>query len=364
MGKCGPGGGLRNLIDDVRAVAVRIRALPRSSFEAHGEVRGASARALSRDRPSRMRGAVPKRLIVTADDFGLAVPVNEAVELGHLNGILTSASLMVTASATADAVERARRLPRLGVGLHLVLLDGRPVLPPEQIPDLVGPDGRFSSDPIRLGARIFLSGRARSQAEAEIRAQLTAFGATGLRLDHVDGHHHFHLHPTVQAILVRLAREFDIAAIRVPHEPAAVRRRDPAGKRMRDWLAALAVRDRTPAMKRRLARAGIRFNDAILGLADSGRFEATRMRELLTVLPDGITELYVHPATRRWGDHDPLPDNYRPEAELAALVDPSVRAVVEASGAVLATFADLANIPDAAAAQAAVAGVGLSGARP
>ena len=318
--------------------------------------------ALTSDRPSRMRGVVPRRLIVTADDFGLAVPVNEAVELGHLNGILTSASLMVTAPAAADAVERARRLPRLGVGLHLVLVDGRPALPPERIPDLVGADGRFSSDPIRLGARIFFSSRARSQAEAEIRAQLTAFRGTGLSLDHVDGHHHFHLHPTVQAILVRLAREFGIAAIRVPDE-AVVRRDESAAKSMRAWLAGFPMRRQTPAMKRRLARAGIRFNDSILGLADSGRFEAARMRELLRALPDGITELYVHPATRRWGEIDPLPESYRPEAELAALIDPSVRAAVESSGAVLATFGDLAKTRDTASAGTAPAGTGLSGAR-
>jgi len=310
-----------------------------------------------------MRGVVPKRLIVTADDFGLAVPVNEAVELGHLTGILTSASLMVTGSAAADAVERARRLPRLAVGLHLVLLDGRPALPPEQIPDLVGADGRFPSDPIRLGVRIFLSGRTQSQAEVEIRAQLAAFRATGIRLDHVDGHHHFHLHPTVQEILVRLAREFGISAIRVPHEPALARRHDGAGKRIRDWLAALPMRGRAPAMKRRLAGADIRFNDAILGLTDSGRLDPARMRSLLAALPDGTSELYVHPATRRWDGPDPLPDNYRPEVELAALIDPSVRSAVEASGAELTTFGNLARTPDRSAEEAAPAAVGLSGAR-
>jgi hopanoid biosynthesis associated protein HpnK len=306
---------------------------------------------------------VPKRLIVTADDFGLAVPVNEAVELGHLKGILTSASLMVTAPTAADAVERAHRLPRLAVGLHLVLVDGRPALPPGQIPDLVGADGRFVPDPVRLGARIYLSSRVQAQAEAEIRAQLTAFRATGLHLDHVNGHHHFHLHPTVQAILVRLAREFDIAAVRVPDEPAVVRHRaGRTGQRMRDWLAAFPLRDRTPAMKRRLARAGIRFNDAILGLADSGRVDTARMRELLAVLPDGVTELYVHPATRRWDSVDALPDTYRPEAELAALVDASVRAAVDASGAILATFGDLAG-PTTTIATAAALG-GLSSAHP
>ena len=286
---------------------------------------------------------MPKRLIVTADDFGLAVPVNEAVELGHLQGILTSASLMVTAPAAEDAVERARQLPRLGVGLHLVLVDGRPALPPDRIPDLVGSDGHFASDPSRLGTRIYLSGRAKAQAEAEIRAQLVAFLRTGLRLDHVDGHHHFHLHPTVQAILVRLAREFGIGAIRVPDEPTIVDHQAGARRRIRNWLAAFPLRGRVSAMKRRLARAGIRFNDRILGVADSGGVDAKRMRALLSALPDGVTELYVHPATRRWEGTEAFPDRYRPEAELAALTDASVRAAVAASGAVLTTFGDLAG---------------------
>ena len=96
-----------------------------------------------------------KRLIVTADDFGLSNPVNEAVELAHTRGILTAASLMVTAPAAADAVTRARRLPELGVGLHLVFVDGIPALPPTQIPDLVGKDGRFHRDPTRFGVRLF-----------------------------------------------------------------------------------------------------------------------------------------------------------------------------------------------------------------
>jgi chitin disaccharide deacetylase len=288
---------------------------------------------------------MPKRLIVTADDFGLAVPVNEAVELGHLNGILTSASLMVTAAAAADAVERARRLPRLGVGLHLVLVNGRPALPPEQIPDLVGPDGRFLDNAFRAGVRIYLSARVRAQAEAEIRAQLAAFRDTGLRLDHVDGHRHFHLHPTVQRILVRLAPEFGIAAVRVPQEPFLPIWRASREQPVQRSFACFLLRGRTSAMKRRLGRAGIRFNDAILGLADSGRMRPERVRRLLSNLPDGTTELYVHAATRRWREPDPLPASYEPEAEYAALIDPEIKAWLGASGAVLATFGDLADRP-------------------
>jgi hopanoid biosynthesis associated protein HpnK len=212
--------------------------------------------------------------------------------------------------------------------------------------------------------RIFLSRRARTQAEAEIRAQLAAFRRTGLRLDHLDGHHHFHLHPTVQEILVRLAPELGISAIRVPDEPAPMRSDVATSELLRRWLAALPLRGRAGAMKRRLARAGIRFNDAILGLRDSGQLDAARVRVLLAGLPDGVTELYLHPATKRWGGIDALPDHYRPESEFTALLDPSVRAAVEASGAALTTFADLVEESRRALANLEPRERELSGARP
>src|SRR5215813_259450 len=98
-----------------------------------------------------------KRLIITADDFGASLPINEAVEEGHRHGVLSAASLMVGGPAMADAVERARHLPLLGVGLHLTLVDGNPVLAPREIPSLVEPDGRFSDDPVRLGIKLFFS---------------------------------------------------------------------------------------------------------------------------------------------------------------------------------------------------------------
>ena len=284
---------------------------------------------------------MPKQLIVTADDFGLALPVNEAVERGHREGILTSASLMVRGTAAADAIERARRLPRLGVGLHLVLVDGRPVLPPERIPDLVGADGRFPADPMRAGTRIFFSSRARAQAAAECRAQLEAFRATGLELDHVDGHHHFHQHPTVQRILLELAPEFGIAAMRVPQEPFRASWRASRDRLPHRLLAWLLHTRRTAAMRRRLLRAGIRCNDAMLGLADTGRMGPERVRRLVAVLPEGVSELYFHPATRRWGESDAWPLDYDPEAEFAALIDPAVRSALEASGTRLVTFSTL-----------------------
>src|SRR5260370_16678223 len=166
-----------------------------------------------------------RRLIITADDFGRDVAINEAVEAASRDGILSGASLMVAAPAAADAVARAHRLPELRVGLHLVLTDGSPVLPPDEIRGLVGADGRFDDSQIRAGLRYFFRPGVRRLLAAEIRAQFEAFRATGLALDHVDAHQHMHLHPTIARLIVEIGRSYGMHAVRLPAEPAAVLRR-------------------------------------------------------------------------------------------------------------------------------------------
>src|SRR3954468_5125041 len=100
---------------------------------------------------------MPPRLILNADDLGLAAPVNAAIETAHREGVLTAASLMVGEPAAAEGVEVARRNPRLAVGLHLTLTDGMPTLPPERIPALVQPNGRFRDDMAGLGLALATS---------------------------------------------------------------------------------------------------------------------------------------------------------------------------------------------------------------
>ena len=266
------------------------------------------------------------RLIVTADDFGLAEPVNKAVEQAFRTGILTCTSLMVTAPAAADAVQRARELPGLGVGLHLVLVDGRPALPPEQIPDLVGPDGRFPTGEVGIGIRLFFQHKVRRQAEAELRAQFELFRATGLPLDHVNGHHHFHQHPTVVSILMRLAKEFGIRQVRLPLEPFAPSwraQRQHLGGRL---LALMLPVPRLLRMRTRLASAGIRCNDHMFGLHESGHMTPECLDRFLRQLPEqGVAEIYCHPATRHWQGLDALPEDYRCVEEFEAIADPRRR---------------------------------------
>ena len=267
----------------------------------------------------------PRGLIVTADDFGLHAAVNEAVERAHREGVLTAASLMVGAPAVADAVARARRLPGLRVGLHLVLADGTPVLPCAQIPALVDAAGRFGDNMALDGVRFFFLPAVRRQLEAEIRAQFEAYAATGLALDHVNAHKHFHLHPTVLSLILRIGREYGLRAVRLPAEAGA-----PA--LLRPWLRLLALR---------LDRAGIAHNDQVVGIARSGRMDENALLEALQHLPMGITEIYLHPATLSGsGIAASMPD-YRHADELAALLSPRVRAAVEGLGVPRGGFADL-----------------------
>jgi hopanoid biosynthesis associated protein HpnK len=285
-----------------------------------------------------------KRLIVTADDFGLCEPVNEAVEIAHRDGILTTASLMVGGNAAADAVARARRLPALRVGLHVVVVEDRPVLPSAQVAHLTDGDGYLSRNLVAAGVRFFFDRAARRQLEAEIRAQFEAFAATGLALDHVNAHNHMHLHPTVLGIILRVGREFGLHAMRVPYEPPLVAWRS-TGRGLGAKLAAAAgLAPWLGVLRARLRQRGIRVNDVVLGLGASGAMDETTVLRLLELVPDGrVAEMYFHPATRRSPECDRTMPSYRQQAELTALTSPRVRQALETRDIRLVTFADLAR---------------------
>lgn len=247
---------------------------------------------------------MPPRLITVADDFGLSPAVNAAVARAHCDGILTSASLMVGAAHAAEAVEIARALPRLRVGLHLVLVEGAAVLPPRDIPDLVGDDGWFSSKQVRLSFGYALRPRVRRQLAAEIRAQFAAFARTGLALDHANAHKHMHLHPVVGRMMVRIGREFGLRAVRVPAEPGHA-------PLLRAWCGVL---------RREVLGAGMITNDRIFGLSRSGHMTLNYVQAVLERLPAGLTELYFHPATESDAVLRRFMPDYEHAAELAALL--------------------------------------------
>jgi hopanoid biosynthesis associated protein HpnK len=263
----------------------------------------------------------------------MAREVNVAVEIGHRDGILSAASLMVSGAAAADAVERTRRLPKLRVGLHVVLVDGRPTLPPENIPHLVDVEGRFRNDLPRLGFDIFARPAARRQLAAEIEAQFEAFRATGLPLDHVNAHRHFHLHPTVARLILSIGRRFGMKGLRVPIEPRA----QLSGEAGRLGLA-MVMTPWARLLAQRVRAAGLCTPDAVSGLAWSGAMTPDRLGRLLDRLPDGRTEIYLHPATANdFPEHAP---GYRYTDELAALTSAPVVAAARRPDVRIGGYAD------------------------
>jgi hopanoid biosynthesis associated protein HpnK len=266
-------------------------------------------------------------LIVTADDFGLHESVNEAVDQASRAGALNAASLMVTAQATKDAIRRARLLPNLRVGLHVVLADGWSTLDAQSIPDVADPSGRMHGDMFRRGVRFFFKPGARRQLEAEVRAQFAAFARTGLALDHVNVHKHFHLHPTILSILLKVGREYGMPAMRVPHEPYWFAARSAGGLQ---GLTQAALSPWIASMKRRLRRARIFHNDRVFGMAGSGSIDEAALLAILARLPPGVSEIYLHPATQSGSMVAPSMSRYRHAMELDALSSPRVRAALDA----------------------------------
>jgi hopanoid biosynthesis associated protein HpnK len=268
-----------------------------------------------------------RRLIFTADDFGLSLSVNEAVERAHRNGVLSTASLMVAAPAASDAVRRAHALPNLHVGLHVVLVNGRPILPPEAVPDLVDRDGAFLCNLGEAGIRFFFRPGARRQLAAEIRAQFDAFASTGLPLDHVNAQNHMHVHPTVLGTILRVGRDYGLRAVRIPYEPwlpswrgtrFALRRRVAQGIGLAPWLTLMRVRLRV---------AGLTTNDYVFGRNDTAEMSAQRVLGFLPVLPEGVGEIYSHPEMEN--------------IEYLALIDPAIGRELALRGVEQTTFGDL-----------------------
>jgi chitin disaccharide deacetylase len=238
----------------------------------------------------------PRRLIVNADDFGRTASINQAVIRAHREGILTATSLMVNEPACEEAVALARENPKLGVGLHLTLLCGHSALPPEQIPGLANAKGEFTTSPPGAGFRYFFQRSLREPLRREIHAQFQRFHATGLPLDHVNGHLHLHLHPTVFRILMTDAAQLGIKHLRLTFDPLRLNLRLASGHFAYRALHAAIFYPLSARARPVLAQRGIRHTDAVFGLLQNARVDEDYVNRLLPQLPAGDSELYSHPS--------------------------------------------------------------------
>jgi len=270
-----------------------------------------------------------RRLIVNADDFGRSAEINEAVIRAHRDGVLTSASLMVNEAGFEEAAERARQHPKLGIGLHLTLLCGHSALPAQSIPGLVNLSGEFSTSPVEVGFRYFFKKSLIKELRAEIHAQFEKFRTTGLRLDHLNGHLHLHLHPTVFKILIKDADQLGIERMRLTFDPFWLNCRLAKGHWCYRALHAFIYHVLAWRARSVLDRRGIRHTGTVFGLLQNGRVDESYVKGLLKVLPAGDSELYSHPSLVEF------------RKELDALTNPDIRAQIEQLGIELIRYQDL-----------------------
>lgn len=232
---------------------------------------------------------------MNADDFGLTSGVNRAIVELHAAGVLTSATLMARAGASEEAVSLALATPSLGVGCHIVLVDGEPVLPPNEIPTLV--DQKTGCFPARLTtflSRLFTGRIAAEEVEAEAAAQIAVLRNSGLNPSHVDAHKHTHMFPQVLRPILRAARTAEVCAVRNPFEPAwAVRAT--AGAGLARCFEVSLLRKLESRCRSIIAEEGFTTTDGTIAVVGTGVLNSAAVRSLLTAAPEGTWELVTHP---------------------------------------------------------------------
>jgi hopanoid biosynthesis associated protein HpnK len=272
-------------------------------------------------------------LIVNADDLGLHEDINRGIYLAHSKGIVTSTSLVACGEAFADASAMIQECPDLDVGVHLTLIEERPLSSPREVPGLVGADGRFLPSYRRLTARV-LGGRVSpGEVRKELRAQIERVVATGRRPSHLDGHQHVHVLPMIWRVVTELASEYGIRWIRIPRFPALWRARksllDPV---FRLGFNVLSARVRLSSRGRLIARTP--------GLHLSGRLREADLLGMIPRLRPGISELVSHPGVQTPALASRYRWNYQWNSELAAVTSPGVVSLVQASGVQLIRFSE------------------------
>ena len=237
------------------------------------------------------------RLIINADDFGLTAGVNRAIAELHQAQALTSTTLMATGSAFDDAVAVAHANPTLGVGCHIVLTDGVPVSPPENIPSLLGPDRKTFRPSLIDFVQSLLRGKIREDdIEQEASAQIRKLQLAGIEVTHLDTHKHTHLFPAVIRPLLRLAQQHGVHAVRHPFEQS--------------WSLALGHGNRIRRLQVKLLRSlkthfeqrpqirteQVLTTDGTIGISATGKLYRETLHEILYAIPSsGTFELVCHP---------------------------------------------------------------------
>ena len=285
-----------------------------------------------------------RRLIVNADDFGFTSGVNCAIREAHINGVVTSSTLMANGTAFAEAARIAPQLRNLSIGCHIVLIDGEPVLPSTQLPSLTE-SNRFR-DGLKGFALRALAGRMKpDQITAEATAQIRKIQSAGITVSHVDTHKHTHVFPQVLRPVLRAASACGVRAIRNPFGPRRPFRSSELLARPNLWTRhaeVRALRAFSRQFRDSVAREGFVTPDGTLGIEVTGTLDETLFRAIAKTIPDGTWEFVCHPG---YNDADLAAAKTRlrqsRETELHILTLPSARSLLASEGIELISYCDL-----------------------
>lgn len=286
-----------------------------------------------------LRNATHRRLIVNADDFGMSEAVNEAVIRAYKEGVLTTASLMVTGESFDQAVKLARENPGLGVGIHLVTVIGRSILPKADIPSLVDENRNFSNNPTAAGLWYFFLPQARRQLRIELEAQFVKFHSTGLPLSHIDAHLHLHVHPVIFRAALELGEKYGCRRMRVPEEELRLAIGFDRANSAQKLAHALLFGGLARWMNRKLKARGFTYAQRVYGNLQSGRMSEGYFLYVLEHLTAETNEIYFHPAVYREGARS---DEQRQCAlEFEALTSASVKKRISELGIELTNYVEI-----------------------
>jgi hopanoid biosynthesis associated protein HpnK len=289
-----------------------------------------------------------RRLIINADDFGLTAGVNRAIVEGHEHGVIRSTTVMANGQAFAEAVALAKSRPELGIGCHVVLVDGAPLLEPPQEQSLMDPGGKQAEIPHfrggigKFGALALLGRLDADEIEAEATAQIRKVQSAGLAVTHFDSHKHTHLFPHVLRPLLRAAKRCGVRAVRNPFERIQGSQLAASPRLWRRWIEVGMLRSLAKQFREAVQQAGMSTPDGTLAVVATGELNARLLRLMVEHLPDGTWELVCHPG---YNDADLQRVRTRlresREQELRLLTSQSTRALLAANRIEVISFREL-----------------------
>ncbi len=280
-----------------------------------------------------------RRVIINADDFGLCSGVNRAVVQAHTDGVLTSATIMANMPAFREAVDLTKKLPNLGVGVHLNISDGRPLSSNERIHRLLDSEGQFALSPSKLALLSMAANQIKKTIRTEFASQIQLVIDNGIKPTHLDSHKHIHCFPVIFSIVCDLASYFKIPAVRFAFEPLEICKAP--------WPLPTKGGEKRSSLIRTLARINrmqcpdLLKTDILVGIAHTGKIDIHFLRAVTSYNSVATMEVVTHPGFSDGLDPNKTRLVQQRQAELEALCSEATRRYFKDAGIKLVHYGQL-----------------------